>query len=35
MISLTDFWYSEGYQAAKKLREGLSTINFIVAIEGN
>ena len=35
LTSLTDFWYSEGYQAAKKLREGLSTINFIVAIEGN
>ena len=35
MTTLTDFWYSEGYQAAKKLREGLSTINFIVAIEGN
>ena len=35
LASLTDFWYSEGYQAAKKLREGLSTINFVVAIEGN
>jgi uncharacterized protein (DUF1330 family) len=35
MTTLTDFWYSEGYQAAKKLRDGLATINFIVAIEGD
>ncbi len=34
MKTLTDFWYSDGYQAAKKLREGLATVNFIVAIEG-
>lgn len=35
MQALRDFWYSEGYQEAKKLREGLSTINFIVAVEGD
>lgn len=35
MQALREFWFSEGYQEAKKLREGLSTINFIVAVEGN
>lgn len=35
MKTLTDFWFSDGYQEAKKLREGLGTINFIVAVEGN
>lgn len=34
MQALTDFWYSDSYQAAKKLREGLATVNFIVAVEG-
>ena len=28
------FWNSAGYQEAKKLRAGLSEMNFIVAIEG-
>jgi len=35
MEALKEFWFSDDYQAAKKLREGLSTINFIVAVEGN
>jgi uncharacterized protein (DUF1330 family) len=35
MQALREFWYSDGYQEAKKLREGLSTINFIVAVEGD
>lgn len=35
MQAITDFWYSDAYQEAKKLREGLATINFIVAVEGN
>lgn len=35
MAAIRDFWYSEGYQEAKQLREGLSTVNFIVAVEGN
>lgn len=35
MQAIGDFWYSDGYQAAVKLREGLSTINFIVALEGS
>lgn len=35
MAALRDFWYSDGYQQAKKLRAGLSTINFIVAVEGD
>lgn len=34
MKALKDFWYSEGYQEAKKLREGVVKINFIVALEG-
>jgi len=35
MEELRSFWYSEEYQQAIKLREGLSTINFIVAVEGD
>ena len=35
MSALKDFWYSEAYQQAKKLREGLATVHFIVAVEGN
>ena len=35
MDALKDFWYSDAYQEAKKLREGLATVNFIVAIEGD
>lgn len=35
MAALQEFWYSEAYQAAKKLREGLSTVNFIVGVESN
>ena len=34
MKALKDFWYSDGYQKAKKLREGVAKINFIVALEG-
>ena len=34
MKALKDFWYSDGYQEAKKLREGVAKINFIVALEG-
>lgn len=34
MNELLTFWNSPGYQEAKKLRAGLSEINFIVAIEG-
>jgi uncharacterized protein (DUF1330 family) len=35
MKDLKDFWYSDGYQKAKKLREGVAQINFIVAVEGS
>lgn len=35
MEELKKFWYSEGYQEAKKLREGLAKVNFILAVEGN
>ena len=35
MDVLKEFWYSDGYQAAKKLREGLATVNFIIAIEAD
>ena len=35
MEALKAFWYSAAYQEAKKLREGLSTVNFIVCVEGN
>ena len=34
MAVLKEFWYSDGYQEAKKLREGASKVNFIVAVEG-
>ena len=34
MQALKDFWYSDGYQEAKKLREGVAKINFIIALEG-
>jgi uncharacterized protein (DUF1330 family) len=34
MKALTDFWNSEAYREAKKLREGASQINFIVALAG-
>ncbi len=34
MKDLKDFWYSDAYQEAKKLREGVAQINFIVAFEG-
>ncbi len=34
MQDLKDFWYSEAYQKAKTLREGVAQINFIVAVEG-
>jgi len=34
METLGEFWYSEDYQEAKKLREGLTKVNFIVAVEG-
>ena len=34
MDDLLAFWNSSGYQEAKKLREGLVEMNFIVAIEG-
>lgn len=32
--ALLDFWYSPEYQEAKKLREGLLDIDFIIAVEG-
>ena len=35
MDVLKEFWYSDDYQAAKKLREGLATVNFISAIEAD
>ena len=35
MDALKEFWYSDGYQEAKKLREGLATVDFIVAIEAD
>ena len=35
MEVLKEFWYSDDYQAAKKLREGLATVNFIIAIEAD
>ena len=34
MKALKDFWFSDGYQEAKKLREGVAKINFIIALEG-
>ena len=35
MAALKSFWYSDGYQTAKKLREGLADVHFIVAVEGD
>ena len=35
MKALKDFWYSDGYQEAIKLREEHVDIDFIVAVEGN
>jgi uncharacterized protein (DUF1330 family) len=34
MKALKDFWYSDGYQEAKKLRDGIVKANFIVAVNG-
>ena len=34
MAAVMEFWYSDAYQEAKKLREGASKVNFIVAVEG-
>jgi uncharacterized protein (DUF1330 family) len=34
MAAVLEFWYSDAYQEAKKLREGASKVNFIVAVEG-
>ena len=34
MDKLMNFWYSDEYQSAKKLREGIVDIDFIVALEG-
>ena len=34
MAALKDFWFSDGYQEAKKLRAGALKVNFIVAVEG-
>ncbi len=31
--AMMDFWYSDGYQEAKKLREGVVDIDFIIAVE--
>jgi uncharacterized protein (DUF1330 family) len=33
MKDLLAFWHSPGYQDAKKLREGATQVNFIVAVE--
>ncbi len=33
MNALLSFWNSPGYQAAKKLREGLVEVNFIIAVD--
>ncbi len=35
MTALKEFWYSDGYQKAKKLREGALKVNFIVAVDGS
>ena len=32
--AILDFWYSPGYQEAKKLREGLLDVDFLIAVEG-
>ena len=34
MPALNDFWYSDGYQEAIKLRAGKFNVDFIVALEG-
>ncbi len=31
--ALEEFWYSDAYQEAKKMREGVVDIDFIVAVE--
>lgn len=33
MKKLKDYWHSEEFKAAKKLREGVIDMNFIIAIE--
>jgi uncharacterized protein (DUF1330 family) len=33
MQAVQDFWYSDGYQEAKKLREGKFKADFIIAVE--
>lgn len=35
MDAVTDFWYSDEYQDAKKLREGLADVHFIFAFEAD
>jgi uncharacterized protein (DUF1330 family) len=34
MDALLKFWNSAGYQEARKLREGIVDVNFIIAVEG-
>ena len=34
MKALKEFWYSDGDQEAKKLRDGIVKANFIVAVNG-
>ena len=34
MDALKNYWYSDGYQHAKTLREGALKVNFIVAVAG-
>ena len=34
MAALKEFWFSDAYQEAKKLREGASKVNLIIAVEG-
>jgi uncharacterized protein (DUF1330 family) len=35
MKALKDFWFSDGYQEAIKLREKHLDVDFIIAVEGN
>jgi uncharacterized protein (DUF1330 family) len=35
MEEIKAFWYSDAYQTAKKLREGLAEVNFIIAVEAD